>query len=424
VIHRTAPPLAAAALALALAACSSDADPAEGQDRASSSSRSSGESGADDGHGEIAGAEQVAEPPLHLVSVDRRGGVGLVDLVEGTERDLGSVSAPVASSTDGRYLFVTTRAGLDVVDSGMWTWDHGDHFHYYRSSPHLPGTVPGRGTPTVAHGPLSTAGGTGVFFPASGEAVLLDNEALADGEVREQWRLDLGSHDGLVAPLGDGAVVTVPDGAGTASSVQRYDDEGEAVAGSEERCVDPRGSITTAVGLVVGCADGALMWTGQDDEWVAERIPYPRRLDAPRAVHFQAREGRPTVAALSGESGIWLLDTRERSWQLLDAGAPLQQVAAADDEDGHVLALDRTGRVRVYLAESGTQVAATKRLLTPSPAGGPSYDGVDLVVDDQRAYLNDPRGARVLEIDYADGARVARELSTPTDPDFYAEVGR
>jgi hypothetical protein len=423
VIHRTA--LVITAAALALAACSSDTDPVEGQDRAStSSSPSSGESAAEDEHGEIAGAEEVAEPPLHLVSVDRRGAVGIVDLVDGTERELGRVSAPVGSSTDGRYLFLTTSEGVDVVDSGMWTWDHGDHFHYYRSAPDLLGSVPGRGTATVAHGPLSTAGGTGVFFPSSGEAVLLDNEALSDGELRERWRLDVGSHDGLVAPLSDGAVVTVPDGSGDVSSVQRYDGKGEVVAGSEERCADPRGSITTAVGLVVGCADGALLWTGQDDAWVAERVAYPGSLDAPRADDFRAREGRPTVAALAGDVGIWLLDTRERTWDLLAVDAPLQQVAAADDEDGHVLALDRTGRVRVYLAESRTQVAVTRRLLTPGPGGRPSFDGVDLVVDDQRAYLNDPRGARVLEIDYADGARIARELATPKGPQFYAEVGR
>ena len=419
-IHRTALPLAVAALTLA--ACSGD-DPAEGQERPPSSSSSPGGS-ADDDHGEVEGAQEVAEPPLHLLTVDRDGGVGMVDLVDGTAGDVGEVSAPAAAATDGRYLFVTTEEGLEVVDSGMWTWDHGDHFHYYRSAPALLGVVPGRGTPTVASGPLSTAGGTGAFFPGSGEAVLLDNEALSDGDLRERWRLDLGRHDGLVAPLGAGAVVTVPDRAGASRAVQQYDAEGEAVAGSEQRCIEPLGSITTAVGLVVGCADGALLWTDQDEEWVAERIPYPRRLDAPRATDFRAREARPTVAALAGDSGIWLLDTRERTWQLLDAGAPLQQVVAADDEDGHVVALDRTGRVRVYLAESGEQVAATKRLLAPGTKGSPAFDGVDLVVDDQRAYLNDPAGDRVLEIDYADGARVARELATPTDPDFYAEVGR
>ena len=425
-IHRTALPIAA--VAVVLAGCSSGPDPAEGQGRApSSSSPSSSPSsgGAGDGHGEVAGAEEVAEPPLHLVSVDRGGAVGMVDLVDGTERDLGRVSAPVSSSsTDGRYLFLGTRDGLEVVDSGMWTWDHGDHFHYYRSAPDLLGSVPGPGVPRLAHGPLSTAGGTGVFFPRSGEAVLLDHEALSDGELRERWRLDLGAHDGLVAPLGDGAVVTVPDDSGEVSSVQRYDEDGEVVAGSEERCGDPRGSITTAVGLVVGCADGALLWTGRDEEWVAERVAYPDALDAPRADAFGAREGRPTVAALAGDTGIWLLDTRERTWEILDADVPLQQVAAADDEDGHVLALDRTGRVRVFLAGPGRQVAATGRLLTPGPDGRASFDGVDLVVDDQRAYLNDPRGARVLEIDYADGARIARELPTPTEPHVYAEVGR
>lgn len=422
-IHRATLPLTVAALTLS--ACSSDGEPgtARGQDRPPSASPSSAASPEDD-HGEVEGAEEVAEPPLHLVSVDRDGDVGMVDLVDGTTSEVGRVGAPAAVTTDGRYVFVDTAAGVEVVDSGMWTWDHGDHFHYYRSAADLVGTVPGEGAPEVSAGSLSTAGGTGVFFPTSGEAVLLDNEALADGEVRERWRLGLEPHDGIVAPLGDGAVVSTPDAAGRGASVRLYDAAGEAVAGSEEPCIDPRGVITTAVGLVVGCADGALLWTEQDEEWVAERIPYPRRPAAPQAADLRAREGRPTVAGLAGRSAIWLLDTRERTWQLLDAGTRLEQVVAADDEDGHVVALDRTGRVRVYLAGSGEQVAVTEPLLDGRTAGRPSFEGVELVVDDHRAYLNDPGGSRVLEIDYADRARVAREITTPVAPDHYAEVGR
>ncbi|NYE35342.1 hypothetical protein F4692_000446 [Nocardioides cavernae] len=417
---RTALPIAVAALALT--ACSHDTGPAEEQDRASSASSSSG--GSPDDHGEIAGAEEVAEPPLHLLTVDRAGAVGMLDLVDGAAQELGRVAAPAAAATDGRYAFVTTDDGLEVVDSGMWTWDHGDHFHYYRSDPGLLGTVTGDGAPEVTPGPLSTAGGTGVFFRGSGEAVLLDNKALADGDVRERWRLDVGRHDGIVAPLGDGAVVTVPDDAGRASTVRQHDGDGDVVAGSAERCTDPRGALTTAVGLVIGCAEGALLWTEQEEQWVAERIAYPRGTAAPQASDLRTREGRPTVAGLAGPSGIWLLDTRERAWQLLDAGTRLQQVVAADDEDGHVVALDRTGRVRIYLAGSGEQVAASEPLLTSGPGSRPSFDGVELVVDDQRAYVNDPVGSRVLELDYADGARVARELSTPTAPDVFAEVGR
>lgn len=407
----------AAAVALAgllAAACSSGSDAADtGPDEAPDSSS---------GHGEVAGATEVAEPPLHLLTVDAAGEVGLTDLLSDATTDVGTIAPPSAVATDGRYLFATTPDGLAVVDSGLWTWDHGDHFHYYRAEPALVGTVPGAGAPTVATGPLSTTGGTGVLFPESGEAVLLDNEALHDGRPGELFRVDVGPHDGLVAPFADGAVVSVPDRSGRATAVRRLDADGDPVPGSTEPCREPSGTITTAVGLVVGCADGALLLTEDAGEPAAERVRYPRGIDAPRALGFEARAGRPTVAGLVGLAGTdryWLLDTRERTWQLREAGTSLLQVSAADDEEGHVVALDRRGRVRVYLAGSGRQVAVTTPLLS-----SPAAPGVDLVVDDERAYLNDPGGDRVLEIDYADGARVARELATPTAPDFLAEVGR
>ena len=126
---------------------------------------------------------------------------------------------------------------------------------------------------------------------------------------------------------------------------------------------------------------------------------------------------RDEPPALAERRASWLLDTRERTWDLVRTDAPLAQVSAADDEDGHVVALDRTGRVRVLLAGSGRELAATRPLVDPAST-------TSLVVDDDRAYLNDPQEGRVYEIDYADRARIAREIATPTTPTHLAEVGR
>lgn len=381
----------------------------------------------DDDHGAVAGAQEVAEPQLHLLSIDAAGGVGTLDLLSEESSTLGDVAVPSAVATDGRYVLVTVAGGVEVVDSGVWTWDHGDHSHYYRAEPRLLGTVPGVGPATISTGPLSTAGSTGVLFPRSGEAVLLDNTALADGELAERFRLTLPPHDGLVAPLGDRAVVTVPDDSGAVTDVELVDADGAVVDGTRTPCPAASGSITTTVGLVVGCADGALLWTAGDDdgaEPVVEQIPYPAGATAPPATAFEGRKGRPTVAALAGREGFWLLDTRERSWQLHRTQQPLLQVVAVDDEDQHVVALDRTGRLRVYDGATGRQVAATAPLLAPSLRDPEHRGGVSLVVDDGRAYVNAPAEGVVLEIDYADSARVARELTTPTGPVFVAETGR
>ncbi|WP_210649874.1 ABC transporter [Nocardioides sp. SYSU D00065] len=379
---------------------------------------------ADDDHGAVEGAREVAEPQLHLVTVGADGETGLLDLLSEESRPLDRIAPPSALTTDGRYVLATVDDGLAVLDSGAWTWDHGDHFHYYRAEPRSPGTVPGRGRATVSTGPLSTAGGTGVYFAGSGEMVLLDNEALADGELRESFRLQSPPHRGLVAPFAGGAVVTVPDERGVVRAVERVDGSGEPVEGSRERCADAAGTITTAVGLVVGCADGALLWTEQDDRVEVERIPYPRGTDAPPATAFSARKARPTVAALAGPTSYWLLDTRERTWQLHDAGVPLLRVSASDDDEGHVVALDRRGRVRVYAADSGEQLGASAPVLARTVRDSGSLAGVDLVVDQERAYVNAPAEGVVLEVDYADSARVARTLRTTPAPAFFAETGR
>ena len=133
-------------------------------------------------------------------------------------------------------------------------------------------------------------------------------------------------------------------------------------------------------------------------------------------------EGRPTVAALAGDSGIWLLDTRERSWTLLPAPAPLVQVTAVDDDAQHVLALSADGRVLVLDGTTGTVLAETAPLVAESLADA---TGVPLfIADQQRAYLNAPAERRLYEIDFADGARIAREFETPTAPAFVGGTGR
>ncbi|QPZ38603.1 ABC transporter [Paramicrobacterium chengjingii] len=370
----------------------------------------------DDGHGAVAGAVEAAEPPLQLVSIDESGAAGVLDLLDGETTMLGEIGAPHETATDGRYVFATTDAGIEVIDSGVWTWDHVDHFHYYRGTPTIVGTVKGKGPVTVATGMLSTAGGTVLRFDGSSEVVLIDNDALSKGEIEETFRLDTGSTSGIAAPVGSGAIVSDGD------TLRFYEADGTATDVGAP-CIDPVGTITTRVGLAIGCADGAVIATADDGQPEFERAPYPEGVEAERATAFDGRKGRPTVAAIAGNTGFWLLDTREASWKLVETDAALVRVTAVDDEEGHVIALDEGGRVLVYQAESGEQISATEPLLSEA-FEREQFATVTLVVDGQRAYLNAPVDGVVHEIAYADGARIARTLETPTHPVHMAEVGR
>lgn len=374
---------------------------------------------AGDGHGAIAGAEEAAEPQLGITSIDPDGLVTHLDLLDESVTELGEISAPAAMTTDGRYLFAQTDEAIEIVDSGAWTWDHVDHFHYYRAAPALLGTVLGEGDATVATTNLSTTGGTGVSFAGSGDAVLLDTQALSKGEISEFFRIEREPHAGLVVPVGSFALIT-HGSSGVGTEVRGYTAEGEAT-GLEEPCVNPAGTITTRVGAVIGCEDGALLAHVEGDELQVERIPYPIGTTAPAAESFDNREGRPTVAALAGSEGIWLLDTRKRSWTLLPSPIPLVQVTAVDDEEGHLLALAQDGRVLVLDDERGAVLAETAPLVGESLSAGMAPM---LIADQRRAYVSAPAEHRIYEIDYADAARIARTFDTATEPAFVAETGR
>ncbi|MFC3300727.1 ABC transporter [Arthrobacter agilis] len=414
-------PAALPLLVLTLASCSSTAPIGSAADSTAPSAASSA-AGLGDGHGAIAGSEEVPDPPLHLVTVDPAGSVDMLDLADETVETLAGVQGVTAIATDGRYVFASAAAtgSLTVIDTGMWTWDHEDHFHYYRGPSRLVGTVEGEGEAVVTPGSTTT----GVFFPDSGDAQVLDNDALARGELDVVTEITMPPHDGLAVPLSGFTLLTVPGADGVAASVQAHDGDGAPVDGASAPCAAAGGTITTTVGAVIGCEDGALLATHDGGTVTFERIPYPDGADAPRATAFRAREGRPTVAATAGDQGAWLLDTRRRAWQFIPTDVPLLRVSSVDDREGHVVALAADGRVLVLSATTGATLAATEPLLTSTPAGPALPDGVDLIADQQRAYLNAPAERTLFEIDFADGARIARTFETATVPAFLVETGR
>ncbi len=375
-----------------------------------------------DGHGTLEGSTEVAEPQLHLMTVDTEGRVDMLDLAAETTTGIGEVQDVSDTSTDGRYLFTSsaTTGAMTVIDSGMWTWDHEDHFHYYRGESKIIGAIDGTGEAIVTSG----SSATGVYFPESGKGTVLDNDALARGELSVRAELTAEPHPGMLVPIADFTLLTRPGPDGTAASVQVHDADGEPVNGASADCMDAQGTITTAVGTVIGCDDGAILATRDGDDVAFERIPYPAGEDAEKATDFRAREGRPTVAAVAGDQGAWLLDTRKRSWQFIPTDVPLLQVSAVDDKEGHVVALGDDGRVLVLSSETSGTIAVTEPLLTETLRDPVLLAGVELTTDQQRAYLNAPAEQQLHEIDFADNARLARTFDMNTVPVHFAETGR
>ncbi len=369
-----------------------------------------------DGHGAVAGARELAEPALHLTSVGVGGNVHHLDLIDEQSEPLGEIAPAGTLDSDGRFLLAGRDGEVSIIDSGVWTWNHIDHVHYYEAADRFLGELEGVGTPRT----VTSDHGVGVFFDdgeRGGEAVLLDADALKQGEIVESFRIALEGPGSFVAPIPGGALIA--DSAG--HEIRRVDATG--AEGDATPCTDPAGSIATNVGVVVGCADGAVLAVSDAAGTTLERIPYPEGART-RALAFANREGRPTVAGRTGASTFWLLDTRERSWTSVDAGEPIVRVTAVDDSAQSVVALAADGSVIVISGATGEQIARTQPLVAASLADPALAAGVDLVADHRRTYLNGPAERALFELDPADGARTARTFTTDHAPVLFAETGR
>ena len=389
----------ATGLALTVTACSTGAPSADSS------------TGTARPHGYVAGASESQEPEVRLLAVSATGATALHDLLTEETTELEDVDAPEHSATDGRFLVTSDADRTTIVDGGSWTVDHGDHTHYYAAEPRVVGTIDGGGRVAVHSSETMTT----ITWPDRAEAVVLDREALGQGEVDETARIDasvlLPMGEQLVAADGDTVRVLDPDGEATDAADTA--DTTDTTDTTEQACTDPAGGIVTRAGAVVGCADGAVV---VDDTGETSFVGLPDGAERPTA--FAARAGRPTVAGLAGTSGFWLLDVRQGSWRLVPTDRPLRAVVAVDDEDEHVVGVDDSGRVVVVTASTG-KVATTKALIDT----GADDPAPLLQLDAQRAYLADPTDGTVHEIDFADGARVARTIELPVAPVAFAEVG-
>ncbi|MFE8990146.1 hypothetical protein ACFYMI_20375 [Streptomyces collinus] len=365
-------------------------------------------------HGYVEGAQEKAEQQSRLLLNDpATGETRVLDLITGKTHEVSRTAGTTELTTDGRFGYFHTAGGTRVLDGGAWMVDHGDHVHYYRAAIRDVGRMPG--------GP-----GTRVRSDAAVTAVTDE-----DGRTRVHRRAELeqgkagpsrtlpGTHAGAVVPYAEHLL-----GATEGGKVVVYDREGRRVASPDARCEDPRGDAVTRRGVVLGCADGALLVREDDGVFTAEKIPYGS--DVPgeeRATVFRHRPGSDTLTAPAGDQAVWVLDVTERTWTRVNTG-PVVSVNTAG-EGSALMVLQTDGSLHGYDIATGQHVSKTKPLVTGAlEAGTEGNAGPVIEVDRSRAYLNDPKGKRVYEIDYNDNLRLARTFDLDIEPALMVEAGR
>ncbi|WP_261994353.1 hypothetical protein [Streptomyces sp. t39] len=368
-------------------------------------------------HGYVEGAQEAAEQQSRLLLADpATGDTRVLDLITGKTHEVAPVAGATALTGDGRFGFLPTADGTRVIDTGAWTVDHGDHVHYYRAAIRDVGRIPGGPGTQVRSDTAVTA----VTDPA-GRVRVHDRTGMERGGPGTPRTLP-GTYTGAVVPYGEHLVAL--SAAADRPRVVVLDREGRRVAAPGAVCASPRGDAVTRRGVVIGCADGALLVRESGGRFTAERIPYGEDVPAAeRATAFRHRAGSDTLTALAGARAVWVLDVTDRTWTRVATGPVVAANTAGEGSSLMVLAAD--GALHGYDIATGERTARTGPLLTGPPDAGADRAGTPLVeVDRSRAYVNDPAGKRVFEIDYNDGLRIARTFALDMTPALMAETGR
>lgn len=351
-------------------------------------------------HGFVAGAEESASAQPRLVIADRTSGaIRVLDLVTEELRTQEPVPGVTGMATDGRYAYLAAGT-TTLVDSGSWVVDHGDHVHYYRTQPRPIGTLDG--TVRTAHSDSAVA----AAVMADGSTVLADRTALDAGELRTGPTLKEPA-----LPYG-GHLLTE----NRAGRIEIHSREGIFVHALTPSCPAPDAHTLTRRGAVFSCADGALLVTEDDGVFTAEKLPYPAGTTGSTGGFFH-RRGSDVLVTVHGPR-VLVLDIARRSWQSIDTGPVVAATSAGAGTA--ILALDPAGVLHAYDPVTGAETAHTRVLAAPVDPASPPV----LLIDADRAYVNDPAARVIHEIDYADDLRLARTFPLDIAPDLMVETGR
>lgn len=256
----------AAVLVLSAAACSNASAPTTGSPN-----------GDRDGAGAQASA---SEKPVEVSDVDPRaaiaydGGIQIVDTSDGTVvadiKKEGFLRLNPAG--DGRHVLVSSSEGFEVLDLGMIVKPHGDHNHYYTTTPGLTGSVIAAETPghVVTH-----AGKTAVFDDGTGTVTIFDTSALEDGQLSPDELTSFQTNDphhGVAVPLASGSVLVTEGTEDERHTVHERKADGSIGAESTD-CPGVHGEATAQGEDVAsfGCTNGSVVF--RDGQF--HKVPVP-----------------------------------------------------------------------------------------------------------------------------------------------------
>ena len=387
----------------------------------------------------VAEVVEVGEPRrlLVLASHDEPLLV-LIDLADGSTEsvEMEAMASQHGSSLgeSGRFMLVGHSGedgGVTVVDTGVWSEPHGNHFHHYTTAPavvgHIDGPFPSH---LVSHDGLNT-----FWFDGTGEFTVVTSESLEDGELTVMDTVSTGQpHHGFAVPLQDAFFVTVPtDDMEEMPNVVGISGLDGAVQ-TEATCPNTHGETILANGAGAACTDGIVLMTEEDGTWTSTRLPYPQVDEEDPWGYGPARPwslfpnaDSSLVAAPFGSTYVLIADPDEGTSQAVDlgefvsSGQFVSPVSTQWVDAGHVTALTDDGSLHLIDAEAGSLVASLQ-IMEPFEEGPPDFRWREVAVTGDHVYVTDPVENQVIEIAVGDDLTVERIFDLGFTPGGFLEV--
>lgn len=303
---------------------------------------------------------------------------------------------------DGRHALVSTTGGFQVLDLGTWGEPHGDHAHYFTSTPALTDVVYDAEKPghAVVHD-----GVTALFDDGTGLVRLVHSEEIAEaGAPVEEVALPE-AHHGVAIPLSDDSLVVSVGDEESRTGISVLDGDGEEIVASDE-CPGVHGEAVAAdEAVVIGCEDGALVYAGGEITKVQAPDAYGR-------IGNQAgSEASPIVlgdykvdpdAELERPTRVSLIDTRDASLRLVDLPSSYTFRSLARGPEGEALVLGTDGSLHVIDPESG-ELTASIPVVDPweEPMEWQEPRPAVLTLDGS-VYVTDPAAQAIHAVDLVD----------------------
>ncbi|WP_419945623.1 hypothetical protein [Candidatus Poriferisodalis sp.] len=362
---------------------------------------------------------------LLVVAAHDQPVLDLIDLTDGSTVSI-ELDAPAALSSamteSGRFVLVGHDDGVAVVDTGVWSVLHGDHFDHYMSTPKMLGRVDG---PMPTH--LMSHDGLNAFhFDGTGNALVVTEEMLVDGQVSVTAEVPTSApHHGFAVPTHGAYFVTVPteDMEILLNVVGISDADG--VVQAQFDCPLAHGEASVAHSVAAACIDGIAVVTHDDGSWSGTYLSYPQIDDedpygfGPARAWILAASEQGLLAAPHGARHLVVADPGNDSIRSFDLERSIATLGVTFSDDGDVLVLTQDGFLHLVDPEDGL-VAASLQVISPFAEGDPDEPFRQLAVTGGRVFVTEPASNQVIEVAVGDTLVVERTIDIGFAPGFLA----